>query len=154
MKISVALCTYNGTQYLALQLASIFFQTIPVNEIIVCDDGSEDDTLSIIDDFQKLHPGIIRFYQNEYNLGAKKNFEKAIGLTTGDFIFLSDQDDIWLPHKVSATLHFFENNIDAQAVFSNGSIIDEQGHEINTTIWECMGFSQKLRNNLGSSRIF
>lgn len=154
MKISVALCTYNGAQHLSLQLESILNQMTPVHEMIICDDGSQDDTISIINSFQILHPGIIQLHQNEDNLGAKKNFEKALSLSTGDLIFLSDQDDIWLPHKVSATIDFFERNPAATVVFSNGNIINNQGEPIPSTIWESLGFSQKLRDDIGPSKIF
>ncbi len=154
MKTSVALCTYNGGRHLHQQLESIFQQTVPVHQIIISDDGSTDDTITVIKSFQQLYPGIVQLHQNETNLGAKKNFEKAISLCSGDVIFLSDQDDLWLPHKVAATLLFFQQHPQAAAVFSNGSLMDEQGNSLGYTIWQSMGFSQKLQETVEPQQLF
>src|SRR5687768_2514416 len=101
MVISVALCTYNGAKFIAEQLESICKQTTPPNEIVICDDGSTDDTIACIDRVKKNHPAIDwKIKRNTANLGYVKNFEQAVLLTTGDIVFLSDQDDVWLPEKV------------------------------------------------------
>ncbi|RZK22253.1 MAG: glycosyltransferase [Flavobacterium sp.] len=65
MKTSVALCTYNGEKFLSEQLESIFRQSHVVDEIVVCDDGSTDGTLSILQAFQNDHPHILKIYKNE-----------------------------------------------------------------------------------------
>lgn len=96
--ISVAMATYNGEKYLEKQLDSIFSQTCPIDELVVCDDGSKDKTVSILKRYQERYP--IRIYSNEKNLGYKLNFKKALSLCKGDHIFLCDQDDIWLEEKV------------------------------------------------------
>ena len=142
MKISVALCTYNGSQYLTRQLDSILTQLnyIP-DEIIICDDKSSDTTLAILNDYTILYPGIFKVYVNEINLGSTKNFEKAISLCSGDYIFLSDQDDIWKSDKVTKTIHHFENNPNLEGVFSNADLIDENDVIINNkTLWDCVSF--------------
>jgi len=92
--ISIALCTYNGEAYLSDQLASIVKQTQQPDELIACDDGSTDNTLQILDQFSGEAPFPVRVYLNQQRLGPTKNFEKAISLCSGDFIFLSDQDDV------------------------------------------------------------
>ncbi|WP_197428728.1 glycosyltransferase [Phnomibacter ginsenosidimutans] len=89
--ISIALCTYNGAQFLDQQLASLFGQTLPPNEIVICDDGSTDNTIAIVQQWQQQQPGIIRLYQNASNLGFGLNFKQAIEYCTQDIIFLSDQ---------------------------------------------------------------
>ena len=104
--ISVALCTYNGAQFIREQLNSILCQTTNVDEIVICDDGSSDDTLSIINSYCSK-TDIIRVYQNQDKLGVSKNFQKAIDLCHGDLIFLSDQDDIWQANKVQTFVDYF-----------------------------------------------
>lgn len=141
MKISVALCTYNGEKFLQEQLNSILKQTVNVNEIIVCDDLSTDKTKEILDSYAKYYPNLFKIYHNEKNLRSNKNFEKAITLTTGDYIFLSDQDDIWKENKVEESLKIFNNN-NALGVFSDANLIDEHSNLINkdVTLWDSVYF--------------
>jgi glycosyltransferase involved in cell wall biosynthesis len=100
VNISVAICTYNGEKFLKQQLDSILLQTVCVNEIIICDDISTDSTIEILEAYQNKYPSLIKIFRNEKTLMTVKNFEKAITLTTGDIIFLADQDDIWCLNKV------------------------------------------------------
>jgi len=146
MKISVALCTYNGEKFLREQLNSILNQTCNVNEIIICDDNSSDETITIIQSFQDQFPDIICLHQNIPGLGTIKNFEKAISLTTGDLIFLSDQDDIWSSEKVEKMSQNFNENQRCLLLFSNGSLIDENGDEIKSTLWDKWGFDENLKS--------
>ncbi len=145
MKISVALCTWNGGDFLAEQLHSIFEQTVPVTEIIICDDMSVDNTIHIINQFQKKHPGIITLVQNRKTLQARKNFEQAITLCTGDLIFLCDQDDRWLDHKVADTVAFFIKHPKAVGVFTNGFFLSDAGVLENKTLWGALSFSVQLQ---------
>lgn len=92
--ISIAMATYNGEKYLREQLNSILAQTITDWELVVCDDCSKDSTVEILKSYQEQDDRI-KIFVNEKNLGFKKNFEKAIGLYSGDYIALADQDDIW-----------------------------------------------------------
>ncbi len=98
MPVSIAMCTFNGALYIDEQLDSIVNQSYPASEIIVVDDASTDDTYSILLTWQSRHTNI-KVYRNTATLGYNKNFEKAISLTTGKYISISDQDDIWLPEK-------------------------------------------------------
>lgn len=100
MRISIAMATYNGAKYLQEQLDSFLYQTRQPDELVVCDDGSTDATLEILEAFREQAPFDVRIYHNESNLGYIKNFEKALSLCTGDIIFLSDQDDVWFCNKV------------------------------------------------------
>jgi len=77
MTTSVALCTYNGAKYIKEQLNSIIAQTLPVDEIVIFDDGSTDETISTLKAYQHEFP-FIQLHQNETNLGGRANFEKAI----------------------------------------------------------------------------
>jgi glycosyltransferase involved in cell wall biosynthesis len=145
MKLSVALCTFNGSKYLSKQIDSILNQhgVVPF-EIIVCDDKSTDNTLKILAQYVLLHPTIFKIYSNEINLGCSKNFEKAILLCSGDYIFLSDQDDIWKKDKIQKTLAVFKENPTAEGVFSDADFIDNNHNAISSgTIWESVFFLEK-----------
>lgn len=102
VRISIAIATYNGARYLQEQLDSFLYQTRLPDELVVCDDGSTDATLEILEAFGQQAPFAVHIYRNETNLGYVKNFEKALSLCTGDIIFLSDQDDVWFCNKVEA----------------------------------------------------
>jgi glycosyltransferase involved in cell wall biosynthesis len=121
--ISVALCTYNGAKYLPEQMDSILGQSLQNIEIIIADDRSADDTQDIIKNYAEKDPRI-KYFINESNLGFNKNFEKAISLTSGELIAISDQDDTWLPDK----LRLLADNIgDNWLIFSNSAFVGDGG---------------------------
>lgn len=137
MKLSVAVWTFNGEKYISEQLNSIINQTLAVNEIIICDDQSSDSTIEIINSFIEKYPTLIKLYQNKINLNVNKNFEKAITLSTGDYIFLSDQDDVWEKNKVFKIMEIFNSNKNAEGVFSNGYLINDCSEKVvNKSLWE------------------
>lgn len=143
MKLSVALCTYNGEKFIEQQINSILNQSFKVDEIIVCDDQSTDTTVEILKKLQSENSAIV-IVENEINLRSTKNFEKAISLCTGDFIFLSDQDDVWHEQKVEKTLAVFKENPTAEGVFSNANLIDENNSVFtDKTIWDSVFFLEK-----------
>ncbi len=147
MKLSVALCTYNGSRYIEKQILSIINQTKPVDEIVICDDGSTDNTILIINDLKEKNCNFnFLIHCNEYNLGIRKNFEKAISLCTGDIIFLSDQDDIWLPHKTESIVNYLNKNPHIDLVFTNAILIDENDNiKTEYTLFDATGINQ-LKN--------
>lgn len=116
MNISVALTSYNGEKYIEEQLLSILLQLKENDEIIISDDGSDDNTIEIIKKNMKADKRI-KLYQNS-RLGVVKNFEFAISHCNNEIIFLSDQDDIWMDNKVNKVLKVFQNN-DADVVLHN-----------------------------------
>ena len=99
MKISVVLCTYNGAKFLKEQLDSIVAQSIQPYEVIAQDDGSTDETMDILQEYSKKYP-FFKVYRNEKERGINNNFFSAIHRATGDFIAISDQDDIWMTDKL------------------------------------------------------
>jgi glycosyltransferase involved in cell wall biosynthesis len=141
MRISIAMCTYNGEKHLQQQLDSFSRQTFPPCELVVCDDGSRDNTLDLVRNFARIAGFPVRIFENEHNLGTTKNFEKAIGLCEGDLIALSDQDDEWLPHKLEAFEHLFNNFSDALAAFGNADLIDNHSVLIGSNLWRSVHFS-------------
>jgi glycosyltransferase involved in cell wall biosynthesis len=100
--ISIALACYNGENFIYEQIQSILNQTMIDLEVIVCDDKSTDNTVKII---QNIGDNRIKLFQNVDQLGVVKNFEKAISLCNGEYIALSDQDDIWVEKKLEKQLH-------------------------------------------------
>ncbi len=100
LRISVVMCTYNGARYLREQLDTILGQTYPVYEVIVQDDGSRDETFPILEEYAKKYP-VIKIYHNESGLhGINGNFFSAMARAEGDYIAISDQDDIWEKDKL------------------------------------------------------
>lgn len=121
------MCTYNGAGFLLQQLDSLATQTRRPDEIIICDDCSQDQSVEIAQDFANQHPDItIRVIQNPQNLGYVKNFEKAISLCTQDIIFLCDQDDLWQPEKIENMVSVFDAEQDVGLVLHDFCWIDER----------------------------
>jgi glycosyltransferase involved in cell wall biosynthesis len=85
-KVSVAMCTFNGAAVVEAQLESILAQSRAPDEIILCDDGSTDGTIDVVKKISDKYPDKIKIFKNERRLGSCRNFERAIGLVTGDLI--------------------------------------------------------------------
>ena len=140
MRISVAMCTYNGERYVQEQLASIAAQSVVPDELVVCDDRSQDRTRELVEKFARSAPFAVQLTVNEKNLGSTQNFERAIGLCQGDLIALSDQDDIWNPNKL-ATMHTaFEADPALSGFFSDGSFVDESSNPLEGSLWRSVRF--------------
>ena len=121
--ISVVLALYNGEKYIKEQLVSIINQTKPVQEIVICDDCSTDKSIDIVQELKEMTLGIsFKIIQNKKNLGYIRNFHEGISASKGDFIFLADQDDIWMPDKVEVMLRFMKES-NATLACSNFSLI-------------------------------
>ena len=133
--ISVVMATYNGERFIREQLLSIFNQTMSVDEIIICDDNSRDNTVQIIKDIQKEYKNIdIRLIQNNNNLGYKLNFKRALLFCDADFIFLCDQDDIWLENKVEVMMQIMNVNKNIKVLASTYDLINENDNPIHIDI--------------------
>jgi glycosyltransferase involved in cell wall biosynthesis len=146
MKTSVAMCTYNGEDYLLEQLQSILFQTKSIDEIVICDDCSTDKTLEIVQRFKEKCPVPVIVKENAGNIGYTKNFEQAISQCSGDIIFLSDQDDIWMPEKVSVICDFFDNHPDVSFLFTNAQLINTIGaNSYDKTLFDAVGWNKKTK---------
>ena len=143
MKYSVAMCTYNGSEFIQEQLSSILNQTLPVDEIVICDDGSSDNTRELIQTIQHNSNISIALYENPSNLGFKYNFFRAISLCSGDLVFLSDQDDVWHPTKVETIAQWFCTHPTYNVVFTDASLIDSKGENLDECLWSRFGFDKK-----------
>lgn len=140
-KISVALCTYNGEKYIREQLVSILSQTYPVDEIVIADDGSSDHTVEICAKVLGNSGISYQILINEINLGYRKNFEKAIRHTSGDIVFLSDQDDVWIDNKVACMVRVLEQRTDILLTFSDAYLTDKNLDK-KGTLWEAALYNQ------------
>ncbi len=138
--ISVALCTYNGSRYLIEQLESIASQTCQPAELVVCDDGSQDDTLARLENFARRAEFPVRICRNETNLGSTRNFDQAIRLCRGEFIALCDQDDWWSAAKLETLRAELLDN-DAGGAFSDGLLMDGDSSLTGGSLWSANRFS-------------
>lgn len=124
--ISVCMTTYNGEKYLLNQINSILDQLGEADELIIVDDLSRDGTVDIIKSFGDSR---VKLFCNRFNSGVVKAFEKALSMASGDYIFLSDQDDIWLPDKVSTVMEKFDAGFDlvvSDAFILNKGIVQDR----------------------------
>lgn len=139
-RISVAMCTYNGSRFLQEQLDSIAGQRHLPCEVVVCDDGSTDQTPLLVSEFARRAPFMVRLIRNQERLGSTRNFEKAIALCEGDWIALCDQDDIWLPEKLEVLSATLRAAPALGGAFSDGWIIDERSRPGRGRLWERFGY--------------
>lgn len=134
--VSIAMATYNGEKYICEQFDSILSQTLQDFELVVCDDCSTDSTVQLLNDYAKKDIRI-KVFVNEKNLGFKKNFEKAISLCSGEYIALSDQDDIWKKNHIEKLLGIIDGH---DIACGNPEFIDSIGKK--------MGYSLRDSKNL------
>ena len=139
--ISVCIATYNGEAFIEQQLRSILAQIAADDEIIISDDGSEDNTLSIIN---QLNDKRIRLFRHNKTT-PKDNFANALSKSKGDIIFLSDQDDVWLPNKVRRCK---EELLHCDLLVHDGNVTDEHLHIIHPSLFGLVNAHEGLLHNL------
>ena len=133
MKISIAMATYNGAQYLEKQLQSFADQTHQPDELIISDDCSSDETEFIVREFAKNVSFKVEFYRNERNIGYGCNFNSALSKTTGDFVFLSDQDDVWFANKIKTMVDLANDNPSVLLFMNDALLTDEKLNDFGFT---------------------
>lgn len=164
--ISVAIATFNGDKYIKEQILSIVNQTLAASEIIISDDNSSDNTISIIEELMLDFPEI-KLFKNYENLGVIKNFNKAIRLCSGDYIALCDQDDFWEPSKLETQFSLMKKYElfsskpylivhDVTLVDSNLNVIDSSFLNYTGLLSVKNSFKQLLvwNRNIGCSMFF
>lgn len=132
--VSIVMATYNGEKYLRQQLDSILQQTYQHFELVVVDDASTDETLSILNEYAGFDDRIF-VYPSEINLGLVSNFERGLRLARGEFIALSDQDDIFREDKIEILLTALKAHPKRDIVLSDLSLIDANGNIIAHSMW-------------------
>lgn len=147
-KISVVLSSFNGAQFIEEQIISIIEQTIQPDEIIVCDDGSTDDTIDILKKFEASNQ--IKLVLNKSNLGILANFKLGASLANANnYIAFSDQDDIWLPNKLASNFEAMlklecngSNSAIPCLVYSDLLFMNEKGITLNHSFYNLMGLDK------------
>lgn len=134
------MCTYNGANFLSPQLQSIIAQSRQPDELVVCDDGSTDRTRILLEEFAAGSPFPVSLHFNEHNLGSVKNFQKAISLSTGDVIALSDQDDVWRPDKLRLIEETLIKAPQAGLIFSDAEVVDVNLRPLGRRMWDEVSF--------------
>ena len=144
-KIDIALATYNGSPFLSEQLDSILNQTHTDISVLCSDDGSKDDTVLKVKNSAKLD-NRIHVCNTKRVGGTVLNFEKALEFTQSEYIMLSDQDDVWFPHKIDNMLNFIiekENELGSESpilCFSDLTLVNESLNVIADSFYKANKF--------------
>lgn len=117
VRASVCMATYRGADYVAEQLGSILAQLGPTDELVIVDDASPDDTVGVI---EAMGDPRIVLHQAEENQGYVRSFEQAVLASSGQFVFLADQDDVWIPGRLNAMLEALS---EADVVATNFAVL-------------------------------
>lgn len=142
MRISVALCTFNGETHVRELLDSIAGQDRKPNELVIGDDGSADGTPAILADFAAAAPFCVRILRSPSRRGVTGNFSATMLACRGDVIALCDQDDVWMPTKLAAIESVFRSARPG-AAFSDADLIGADGTALGRTLWDELGFDRR-----------
>ena len=145
--VSVALCTHNGERFIGEQIESILTQTLRVDQIVVSDDNSGDATVDrAVTALRAAPPSVaVTVLRNSTPLGVTANFEAAIAACKGEVIVLSDQDDVWEPHRVHASVAALGDPL-VVLVASDATLIDESGAPFGGGLWARLGLTSMERD--------
>lgn len=149
--ISVAMCAYNGERFISEQLKSIQGQTRLPDELIICDDASLDSTVQIARQFAAKAPFPVKISVNGQRLGVVRNFEKAVKTCSGSIIFLSDQDDLWIPEKISRMEEALRKDRAASYVLCDAIVTDEKLSATLSSYYGEAGLSAAEKRSFGGS---
>lgn len=147
--ISIAIATYNGEKYIKKQIESILAQSEKVDEIVICDDCSNDSTVQIIKEIMQNNNDTVKLFENNENIGYSKNFRQAVEKCNGDYIFFSDQDDIWENNKVEKYIDIM-NDADVNVICSDYKLIDEKDELLDKSLF---AINNKVKTNKRISKV-
>lgn len=157
--VGIVMAAYNSEKYIGEQLDSILSGEYQNIHIYVRDDGSADNTVSIVKEYEKKYPQKVQLVENKQNSGLVKNFLTGVMESTEDYIMFSDHDDVWLPCKVKKTLEAMQKAEDMNkdipiAVFTDNTIVDSELKPLGASFYERshfnfnqMGLSYMLMEN-------
>lgn len=143
-RISVVLSSFNGSQYIGEQIDSILKQLEDNDELVISDDGSQDNTIELI---QSKKDSRIKLISNNHQ-GFNKSFETAINNCQNDYIFIADQDDIWLDGKVNIVMDTFKNNPNKDCILHDSIVVDENLNVLHDSFFGIRNPSDKFYKNL------
>lgn len=128
IRSSVCMAAYHGEAYIKEQIDSILSELGPEDELIVVDDASKDGTAGIVEAYADSR---VRLVRNEHNMGYVRTFNKAVGLARGKYLFLADQDDVWIPGRLQRMLDALQS---AAVVATNYAVLGQDGAEKRTVL--------------------
>lgn len=150
-RVEILLATYNGEQYLREQLDSILSQDYDNWIVRICDDASTDETCHILDEYQDKYPEKFILMKNEKGFGsAKKNFIHLIQNSSCNYIMCCDQDDVWLPNKISLTLEAMKQNEQDDLpvlVHTDLKVVDSKLNVLSDSFFEHSNFRKEFELN-------
>ncbi|MCC6805880.1 MAG: glycosyltransferase family 2 protein [Deltaproteobacteria bacterium] len=144
--ISVVMATYNGARFLPEQLASLEAQRTQPEELVVCDDDSRDDTVTVLERFAQRARFPVRIYRNRLNMGSTRAFEKAIRLARAEVVAPCDQDDVWGEDRLTRAGEALAAG--ASLSFSDADMIDGNAQPLRCRLWQSIGFEAKMGDRL------
>ncbi len=157
MRISVALCTYQGAAYLQQQLDSLLAQDRRPDEVVVGDDGSSDATFDLLESFaQRARSEGIRMdlVRNPVNLGYAANFDATLRRASGDAVFLCDQDDVWHPGKIARMAIEFERRPALGLLHTDARLVDAEGRDLGCGLFEALEMTRAEKEAEHAGRAF
>lgn len=154
--VSVVLCTFDGARYVERQVESILTQSRPIDELVVSDDGSSDDTVERVRAVHaRLAPELpLVLLQNERPLGVVGNFEQAMRAAHGGLIALADQDDVWHPHRIRSAVDAFAADPGLMVVHSDAALVDAAEAPLGGSLLDALEVADDDRAALRSGDAF
>jgi glycosyltransferase involved in cell wall biosynthesis len=146
--VSVCMATFNGGKYIQAQLDSILRQLRPEDELVISDDSSIDNTLEII---RSVPDPRIKLYAGNRFRDPIKNFQNCLRLASGDYIFLADQDDVWIDGKYKQMTRLLK---DYDLVISDSVIVDENLQPIAPSFFRFFGSGKGIFRNIARSAYY
>ena len=143
--VSVCLASYNGARYIRAQIDSILPQFEPGDELLISDDGSTDDTLGILFEYGER----LRIVGRDRAGGVVRNFERVLSAARGDFVVLSDQDDVWLDGRLALIRNRL---LDVPLVMTNGEVVDAHLKPTGQDIRQLVGFHNGFLRTFAANR--
>jgi len=148
--VSIVMATYNGEKYLREQIESILSSTYKDFELHITDDGSQDKTMEILEQYRRKYPDKIHIKRNEANMGAARNFLNAVMGMTSEYIMLCDHDDVWRMDKIARAIKRVKQ-MEVQfgkdtpiAVFTDAYVTDENLNIIHDSFFRSCRLNPRL----------
>lgn len=139
--VAVVMATYNGERFLGEQLESLASQHLQPDQVVIVDDGSTDGTPGMLHSFARRAPFPVNLRRREHQ-GTGSTFGESMLATDADIIVICDQDDVWIPEKLSVLVDRMERHPDALLAFSDAVLIDADGRRIGGSRWRVAGFGE------------
>lgn len=161
VSVSVAMCTRDGERFIEDQIRSILGQSVRPSQIVISDDASSDETVALVTTtiatWRVDHPeaalDVVRLH-NPRALGVAENFARAIAACTGELVALSDQDDVWSPHRLERMVGVFESRPELILLHTDAKLIDAEGRTIGPSLFDSLGVGTATRRAIHSGRAF